>query len=246
MTAETNNQVLYHIEDLQKDYRGHTVLQIESLSIHRNEIIAIIGPSGSGKSTLLRVLNFLEPPTHGKLYFDGTAIEDVPSMKTRRRVTTVFQNPQLLNRSVKANVEFGLKIRGLSENHNQVMQTLERVGLAGLEQSNTSSLSGGELQRVALARSLVLNTEALLLDEPTSNLDPYNTSLIESLITEHHKMHNSTIVLVTHNLFQAKRLAQRCALMLDGKLVEVAPTNSFFEKSNDKRVSAFVHGDMVY
>ena len=126
------------------------------------------------------------------------------------------------------------------------MQSLERVGLAGLEQSNTSSLSGGELQRVALARSLVLNTEALLLDEPTSNLAPYNTSLIESLITEHHKMHNSTIVLVTHNLFQAKRLAQRCALMLDGKLVEVAPTNSFFEKSNDKRVSAFVHGDMVY
>jgi len=246
MTVETNNQVLYHIEDLQKDYDGRTVLQIESLSIHRSEIIAIIGPSGSGKSTLLRVLNFLESPTHGKLYFDGTAIEDAPSMKTRRRVTTVFQNPQLLNRSVKANVEFGLKIRGVSENYNQVMQTLERVGLAGLEQSNTSSLSGGELQRVALARSLVLNTEALLLDEPTSNLDPYNTSLIESLITEHHKMHNSTIVLVTHNLFQAKRLAQRCALMLDGKLVEVAPTNSFFETSNDKRVSAFVHGDMVY
>ena len=74
MTAKTNNQVLYHIEDLQKDYDGRTVLQIESLSIHRNEIIAIIGPSGSGKSTLLRVLNFLEPPTHGKLYFDGTAI----------------------------------------------------------------------------------------------------------------------------------------------------------------------------
>lgn len=246
MTAETNNQALYHIEDLQKDYDGRTVLQIESLSIHRSEVIAILGPSGSGKSTLLRILNFLEPPTHGKLYFDGTVIEDVPSMETRRRVTTVFQSPQLLNRSVKANVEFGLEIRGKSKDHNQVVQTLERVGLAGLEQSGASSLSGGELQRVALARALVLNTEALLLDEPTSNLDPYNTSLIESLISEHHQVHKSTIVLVTHNLFQARRLAQRCALMLDGKLVEVAPTNSFFESTNDTRASAFVHGDMVY
>ncbi len=139
-----------------------------------------------------------------------------------------------------------MEIRGKSKDHNQVVQTLERVGLAGLEQSGASSLSGGELQRVALARALVLKTEALLLDEPTSNLDPYNTSLIESLISEHHQMHKSTIVLVTHNLFQARRLAQRCALLLDGQLVEVAPTNTFFEAANDTRVSAFVHGDMVY
>jgi len=246
MTTKTNNQALYQIENLQKDYGERTVLQIESLSIHRSEIIAILGPSGSGKSTLLRILNFLETPTHGKLYFDGTAVEDLPPMETLRRVTTVFQNPQLLNRSVKANVEFGLEIRGKSNYHNQVIQSLERVGLAGLEQSGASSLSGGELQRVALARALVLKTEALLLDEPTSNLDPYNTSLIESLISEHHQMHKSTIVLVTHNLFQARRLAQRCALLLDGQLVEVAPTNTFFEAANDTRVSAFVHGDMVY
>ena len=115
-----------------------------------------------------------------------------------------------------------------------------------MEHNSASSLSGGELQRVALARALVLNTEALLLDEPTSNLDPYNTSLIESLITEHHQKHKSTIVLVTHNLFQARRLAQRCALLLDGQLIEVAPTNTFFEASQDTRVSAFVNGNMIY
>ncbi len=246
MTAENNKHPLYHIENLQKQYDTRTVLKIDSLSIHRGEIIAILGPSGSGKSTLLRLLNFLEQPTKGKIYFDGTLVEDMPRIETRREVTTVFQNPQLLNRSVKDNVEFGLKIRGELTSRKQVIDALERVGLTGLEHSSASSLSGGELQRVALARALVLNTEALLLDEPTSNLDPYNTSLLESLITEHHQTHKSTIVLVTHNLFQARRLAQRCALLLDGQLVEVAPTNTFFDAAHDIRVSAFVNGDMIY
>ena len=246
MIAKNKKHSLYHIKNLQKQYDTRTVLKIDSLSIHRGEIIAILGPSGSGKSTLLRLLNFLEQPTKGKIYFDGTLVEDMPRIETRREVTTVFQNPQLLNRSVKDNVEFGLKIRGKLTSRKQVIYALERVGLAGLEHSSASSLSGGELQRVALARALVLNTEALLLDEPTSNLDPYNTSLLESLITEHHQIHKSTIVLVTHNLFQARRLAQRCALLLDGQLVEVAPTNTFFDAARDIRVSAFVNGDMIY
>jgi len=246
MIAKNKEHSLYHIENLQKQYDTRTVLKIDSLSIHRGEIMAILGPSGSGKSTLLRLLNFLEQPTKGKLYFDGTLVEDMPRIEIRREVTTVFQNPQLLNRSVKDNVEFGLKIRGELTSRKQVIDALERVGLTGLEHSSASSLSGGELQRVALARALVLNTEALLLDEPTSNLDPYNTSLLESLITEHHQTHKSTIVLVTHNLFQARRLAQRCALLLDGQLVEVAPTNTFFDAAHDVRVSAFVNGDMIY
>ena len=246
MIAKNKEHSLYHIENLQKQYDTRTVLKIDSLSIHRGEIIAIIGPSGAGKSTLLRLLNFLEQPTEGKIYFDGTLVEDMPRIEIRREVTTVFQNPQLLNRSVKDNVEFGLKIRGKLTSRKQVIDALERVGLTGLEHSSASSLSGGELQRVALARALVLNTEALLLDEPTSNLDPYNTSLLESLITEHHQTHKSTIVLVTHNLFQARRLAQRCALLLDGQLVEVAPTNTFFDAAHDVRVSAFVNGDMIY
>ena len=246
MTAENNKHPLYHIENLQKQYDRRTILKIDTLSIHRGEIIAILGPSGSGKSTLLRLLNFLEQPTNGKLYFNGMLVEDMPRIETRRDVTTVFQNPQLLNRSVRDNVEFGLKIRGELTGRKQVINALERVGLSGLEHNSASSLSGGELQRVALARALVLNTEALLLDEPTSNLDPYNTSLIESLITEHHQTHKSTIVLVTHNLFQARRLAQRCALLLDGQLIEVAPTNPFFEASHDTRVSAFVNGNMIY
>ena len=113
-------------------------------------------------------------------------------------------------------------------------------------QNKVSSLSGGELQRVAIARTLILNTKALLLDEPTSNLDPYNTDLIEQLIRTHHKLHKSTIVLVTHNLHQARRLAHRCALLLDGNLIEISSTKDFFEKPNDKRVSEFIHGKIIY
>ena len=108
------------------------------------------------------------------------------------------------------------------------------------------SLSGGEMQRVALARALVLRPEALLLDEPTANLDPHNVALIENLIVEQNRAHGMTVVLVTHNVFQARRLAQRCALLLEGVLTEIAPTEQFFESPQDVRTGAFVRGEMVY
>ena len=222
------------------------MLHIGALSVQRGEILAVVGPSGSGKSTLLRLLNFIEPASSGKLYFSGRLVPVNPPLASRRKVTTVFQNPQLLNRSVRANVAFGLRIRGGTPNKKQVLRTLERVGMTNLADSGTRTLSGGERQRVALARALVLKPEVLLLDEPTANLDPYDVGLIESLISEHHQVHEATIILITHNVFQARRLAQRCALLLDGKLIEVAQTETFFETPRDKRVAAFVDGDMIY
>ena len=237
---------LYRMKALRKDYNGRTVLHIGALTINRGEIMAVVGPSGSGKSTLLRLLNFLEPASAGELHFDGRAMPADPPLATRRKVTTVFQRPQLLNRSVSANVAFGLRLRGSVADNGRVHQTLERVGMTALAQSTTRTLSGGECQRVALARALVLQPEVLLLDEPTANLDPYNVNLIESLIGEQHLLYNASIVLVTHNVFQARRLAQRCALLLDGKLIEVAPTETFFEVPTDARVAAFVGGQMVY
>ncbi len=237
--------VLYHLTGLTKTYNGRTVLDVDDLTIQRGEILAIVGPSGAGKSTLLRLLNFLEPPTTGTLIFNDQPISANPPLDLLRRVTTVFQRPILLSRSVKENVTFGLQLRGLKPD-DAVKQTLERVGLSGLESVAASTLSGGEMQRVALARALVLNPDVLLLDEATANLDPYNVGLIEKIIAEQNQLHGTSIVLVTHNIFQARRLAQRTGLLLGGKLIEIAETTQFFEEPNDPRTRAFVNGEMAY
>ncbi len=236
---------LYQLANLQKIYLDRTVVTIDSLSIQRGEFLAIVGPSGAGKSTLLRLLNFLEAPTSGHLTFDGQPVPSAPPLSLVRRVTTVFQRPALLSRSVRENVAFGLRLRGLHPD-GAVTQALERVGLAGLGKVTATSLSGGEMQRVALARALVLNPDVLLLDEPTANLDPYNVNLIETLVREETSRRGTTIVFVTHNVFQARRLAHRVGLMLNGALIELAPTVDFFDSPRDPRTAAFVKGEMVY
>ena len=239
---------IYRLRSLIKRYQGRAVLQIEALEIYRGEILALVGPSGAGKSTLLRMLNFLEPPTQGQVEFGGQVFasdSEVP-LETRRKVTTVFQSPLLLKRTVWANVIYGLQLR--SENHHKVktINALELVGLAEMAQQPARTLSGGEAQRVALARAMVLQPEVLLLDEPTANLDPYNVSLIENIVRRSNQESGMTCVLVTHNVFQARRLANRVALMLDGRIVEILPVNDFFGQPRDPRTRAFVQGEMVY
>ncbi|HEY86098.1 MAG TPA: phosphate ABC transporter ATP-binding protein [Chloroflexi bacterium] len=241
---------IYRIKNLTQAYNGRTVLKIDSLEIYAGEILALVGPSGAGKSTLLRLLNFLEQPTAGKVFFAGGAALNgsAPSLEARRKVTTVFQQPALLNRSVGENVAFGLKLRQKSKRAAEplVAQTLERVGLANLAKSSARTLSGGEAQRVALARALVIQPSVLLLDEPTANLDPYNVKLIEKIIRQANQEQGVSVVLVTHNVFQAKRLAHRTAFLLDGKLIEVSDTPAFFNNPQDPRTAAFARGDMVY
>jgi tungstate transport system ATP-binding protein len=238
---------LYQLKDVRQTYAGRAVLEIESLNIERGEIFAVLGPSGAGKSTLLRLLNFLESPGAGELYFDGQPIPTPPPLSLLRRVTTVFQRPILLNQTLRENVAYGLRVRGLPVD-GSVEATLSRVGLMELAHraAHTRSLSGGELQRAALARALVLEPEVLLLDEPTANLDPYNVNLIETIVREQNRARGTTIVLVTHNVFQARRMAARAGLLLNGRLVEVAPAAEFFESPRDPRTAAFVKGEMVY
>ncbi|RPI24636.1 MAG: phosphate ABC transporter ATP-binding protein [Chloroflexota bacterium] len=247
-TSQSNSDVVYRLLGLTKVYGQHTVLDIDALDIGRGETFALVGPSGAGKSTLLRLLNFLEMPTRGRLDFSGLTYQagtEVP-LEYRRRVTTVFQHPMLLNRSVWDNVAYGLRLRGQNDAHAQVQAALEEVGLANVARQGARTLSGGEAQRVALARAIVLQPEVLLLDEPTTNLDPYNVGLIEAIARRINQQHGTTLVLVTHNVFQAKRLATRVALMLEGKVVEVANAECFFTAPTDPRTAAFVRGDMVY
>ena len=243
----TRQQPIYQLRNLSQTYSGRTVLQVAHLDIFAGEILAIVGPSGAGKSTLLRQLNFLEPPTSGRVTFADHDLNDI-SLALRRQVTTVFQTPFLLKRSVTANVAYGLNIRGYRRDQirRAVSEILERVGLQDLAQASARTLSGGETQRVALARALVVQPTVLLLDEPTANLDPYNINIIEQLIREVNEKQGTTIVLITHNIFQAKRLAHRIAFLLEGGLVEVTDAQTFFENPTDPRTLAFVRGDMVY
>ncbi|NTW09576.1 MAG: ATP-binding cassette domain-containing protein, partial [Anaerolineaceae bacterium] len=169
-----------------------------------------------------------------------------PPLSETRKVTTVFQSPLLMSMSVLDNVCWGLKLRKMEHPEGKAMEALEMVGMAAFAGKHVRSLSGGEAQRVALARAIVLSTDVLLLDEPTANLDPYNVSLIESIVRKLNQEKGTTIVMVTHNVFQAHRLGTQAALLLDGRIVEHAPVEKFFTRPEDTRTSAFTRGEMVY
>lgn len=242
------SEPIFQLRNLEKRYEGRCVLAIDRLDIFSGEILAIVGPSGAGKSTLLRLLNFLEEPDFGTITFAGVECSRArkATMQLRRKVTTVFQRPLLLNRDVHANVKLGLGYRG--EHNSQAVTTaaLNKVGMLEFADQSARSLSGGEAQRVALARAIVLEPEVLLLDEPTANLDPYNVGLIEATIKELNRDNGTTLVMVTHNIFQARRLADRVALLMEGQIVEIKAVQPFFEQPEDIRTQQFVAGDMVY
>lgn len=241
--------MIYHLQAVTQRYGEREVLRVPQLEIQGGEILALVGPSGAGKSTLLRLLALLETPAAGQVSFapNGTRYSAAAApIEARREVAMVFQRPVLMTRSVRANVAYGLKLRRAENIEARVDEALERVRLAHLAKARPATLSGGELQRVSIARALVLQPRVLLLDEPTANLDPYNVRLIEELLCEQHARYQTTIVLVTHNIFQARRLAQRVAFLYDGDLVEVADTHTFFENPQDGRSAAFVRGDTNY
>ena len=238
---------LYLLENVSKTYGPRTVLRVPELAVQRGEVLAVMGPSGAGKSTLLRLLNFLEPATTGSLTFDGHTVRDGQEapLALRRRITMVFQRPQLFNASVLENVGYGLRLRGQARWREQSHQALERVGLLQLARAQASTLSGGEMQRVALARALVFEPDVLLLDEPTANLDPANVTIIEKL-TRAANDNGATIIISTHNVFQARRLSHRAVLLLDGSPIEIGDTSDMFSQPRDPRTLAFVQGEMVY
>jgi tungstate transport system ATP-binding protein len=237
---------IFKLRRIVKQYGTRNVLNLDALDILEGEILALVGPSGAGKSTLLRLLNFLETPTSGQiLYRNQNVSTDNIALELRREITTVFQRPVLLNTNVRDNIAFGLRLHGVQAN-GVVNEMLTRVGLETLGHASARKLSGGEMQRVALARALAIQPRVLLLDEPTANLDPYNVALIEEIVRAQNRDRRTTVVLVTHNIFQAKRLAHRVGLVLNGQLVELSETSTFFDSPRDPRTAAFVRGEMVY
>lgn len=239
-----STSLVYQLEHLRKEYLGRTVLNVKELNIRGGEVFAVVGPSGAGKSTLLRILDFLEAPNNGSLRFDGSPIKVPVDIEVQRKIGMLFQRPELLAGTVRENVAFPLKLRGI-EDDMRVEEVLEQMALTSLAMSDAGVLSGGELQRVALARILVARPKVLLLDEPTANLDPFHVELIEKT-TRDLCEDGMTIVIVTHNTFQARRLADRTGLLLNGEFIEIAETEKFFENPDDERVIDFVGGKMVY
>jgi len=230
--------------DLRHRYGARTVLNIPLLEIVRGETLGIIGPSGAGKSTLLRLLQGLERPTEGAVRVDGDPIPSPVPISLSRRITTVFQRPLMLDRSVRDNVEFGLRLRGRRDAR-AVEGLLDRLGLSHLIHAPARHLSGGEIQRVALARAVALSPDILLLDEPAANLDPANVARVEALIRDA-QARGTTVVLVTHNTHEARRLAHKTLLLMDGAVVEVNATATLFESPSDPRTRAFLAGELVY
>ncbi|UNC91960.1 phosphate ABC transporter ATP-binding protein [Candidatus Contubernalis alkalaceticus] len=220
------------------------------MTINEGKIYGIIGPSGCGKSTLLRLLNLLIKPTTGTISFNESSVplNRSTALSFRRKMTLVFQNPTLFKTSVRENIAYGLKARGINgeEIHKKVSLLLEKIGLQEVADQQALSLSGGEAQRVALARAVAFDPKILLLDEPTANLDPTNVEVIENLVVELNKTLGITIIIVTHNIFQARRITDCTIFLYDGKIVEMDDTEKIFTSPQDPRTKAFVEGRMIY
>lgn len=235
------------LRSILKRYSEKEILKGVSLEIQRGELISIVGPSGSGKTTLLRLIDGLEFPDSGEIYIDDNRLTKENAPLIRTKVGMVFQNPVLFDASVYDNIAFSLKFRGMPNDliRQKVEVALNLVKLKDLAKRSALTLSGGEAQRVALARVLVYDPELILLDEPTANLDPANVLIIENAL-RNANLQGKTIVLVTHNIFQARRLAKRVALLLEGEMIEVQDTESFFNSPLDSRTRRFIEGDLVY
>jgi len=241
---------LFEITNLTKVYRDRTVLSIDRLSLERDRIYAVLGPNGAGKSTLLRILDLLEEPESGEIKFmDGQFIKaGHKSYSIARRMCMVFQRPLMFDTSVYNNIAYGLRIRKRQrrEIEESVREALSFVGMEDFANYPATKLSGGEMQRVALARALVLKPEVLLLDEPTANLDPHSVQILEAIVRNHHQQFGTSVIMVTHNLFQAKRMADEVILLVGGEVVEKSAVETFFKYPADKRSEAFLDGTMVY
>lgn len=230
--------------DLCQKYENRDILKDINLEVARGEVFALIGPTGAGKTTLLRLLDLLDTPASGSIYFDGidATRSDKLSLKIRRRMSFVLQKPVVFNTSVYDNIAYGLKWRGLtgSSLQQRVHRILEMVGLSGDKDRNARTLSGGEAQRVAISRAIATEPELLLLDEPTANLDPNSTARIEELVSDIIQQHNTTIIMATHDTAQGQRLANRMGVLINGEVHQIGAAAELFTSPETREVARFV------
>jgi putative ABC transport system ATP-binding protein len=208
---------------------GNMLVDDVNVQVYPGEVLAVIGPSGAGKSSFLRLLNRLDEPTAGTVLLNGRDYRALTPQELRRRVGMVMQTPFLFPGTVAANVAFGPKQTAEPLDADQIATLLERVGLPGCENRDVTNLSGGEAQRVSIARALANRPEVLLLDEPTSALDELSAKGIEHLLVSLNRERGMTSVIVTHNKPQAMRTATRTMVMETGKLIVIGPTKEVLD-----------------
>jgi tungstate transport system ATP-binding protein len=204
-----------------KTYNGNPILRDCSFAFDRGRTYVLQGPNGSGKSTLFRMLALLERPDGGKISYqdNGRILED--NLALRRRLTLVLPLTGIFNTTVYKNVAYGLKIRGVDRATiaARVNEALAAVGLAHKKYQRALELSSGETKRLGIARAMVINPEVFLLDEPTANIDPANTEIIEDIIFKMKQERQATILMITHDPAQAQRLGDDSLVMQDGKII---------------------------
>jgi len=229
------------IDHLKKAYDGKTVLDVDRLEIPGGKITAIIGPNGAGKSTLLNLIAGIDQATGGAITYNGS--KAIP----REQITMGFQKPYLLNTTVEKNIGYPLKIRGWphEKTSDRIAYLADELKLAELRKKKSWKLSGGEIQKVALARALSFSPCLLLLDEPTANIDPSTVTEIERILRRFNKEEGTTIVIISHNLAQARRISDYVVLLNHGTVVEANDSTSFFQTPDKADTKRFVSEEII-
>lgn len=230
------------LERLSLQVAGKALVNIDKLSLEPRSVSVVMGPNGAGKSLFLRLIHGLIPPTSGWISWGEVACGET----TRSTQAMVFQKPVLLRRSVAANIDFVLRHRAGTRNDRRMRceELLTRVGLAGRAEQPARLLSGGEQQRLALARALATRPKVLLLDEPTASLDPASVQMIEQIVLAA-SAEETKVIFVTHDVGQARRLADDVAFLHHGQLVEHRPAAEFFTSPSSEAANAYLAGRIV-
>ena len=226
------------IKRLVRDYGTKRVLDLEEVTIEKGTRTAIIGPNGAGKSTLLNIVSRIDSASEGEVVYES---EDP------RLVTQVFQQPYMLRTSVERNIQYPLRLRNWPEDRmkRRSDELMEELGLLDLRNQKAWKLSGGETQKVALARALSFEPSLLLLDEPTANIDPATTAEIEEMLLKINREEGTTILFVTHNLAQARRVCNRLLFLDKGKLVESGDCLSILQNPAEEKTRRFIAGELL-
>lgn len=228
-------------EQLRREYEGKAVLDLEKGMICSGSRTGIIGPNGAGKSTLINLIAGLDQADEGRIYYDGKL--EIP----KEDITLVFQKPYLITSTVEKNIAYPLRLRNWKEEDIQkrVAQLAEELNLTQLLKKRAWKLSGGETQKVALARALSFRPKLLLLDEPTANIDPAASAEIEKMLLKINETEGTTVILITHNLVQAKRVCDKCLFLKGGRLIEEGDAADMLSHPRQEMTAKFIAGELL-
>ena len=233
------------LENIIREYKERRVLEIPHGKILAGSRTAIVGSNGAGKSTLLNIIAGLDTQYNGSVFY---GIERKSFEEVSRQITMVFQKPYLISTTVEKNISFPMKIRGFSDEvqEERVSSLCEELNITHLRKQKSWKLSGGEIQKVALGRAIGFGPDLLILDEPTANIDPATTNEIERMLFKINQEEGTTILFVTHNLVQAKRVCDQMMFLHEGRLIEEGPLHQVLNKPERELTRRFIAGELLY